>query len=52
MSIAILTMAAPVRLPLRRLEHPQLAVLDRELDVLHVLEVLLQVVLDLIELGL
>ena len=31
------------------LEHPQLAVLDRELDVLHVLEILLQVVLDLIE---
>ena len=33
------------------LEHPELAVLDRELDVLHVGEVLLQVVLDLVELG-
>ena len=32
------------------LEHPELAVLDRELDVLHVLEILLQVVLDLVEL--
>ena len=32
------------------LEHPELAVLNRELDVLHVLEVLLQVVLYLVEL--
>ena len=32
------------------LEHPELAVLDRELDVLHVGEVLLEVVLDLVEL--
>ena len=32
------------------LEHPELAVLDRELDVLHVLEVLLEVVLNLVQL--
>ena len=32
------------------LEHPQLAVLNRELDVLHVLEVLLQVALNLVQL--
>ncbi len=32
------------------LEHPQLAVLDRELDILHVGKILLQVVLDVVQL--
>ena len=31
------------------LQHPELAVLDGELDVLHVLEVLLQMVLDIVQ---
>ena len=49
-STAILTAAAPVRLRVARLQHVQLAALDRELDVLHVLVVLLERVGDLDEL--
>lgn len=33
------------------LQHPQFAALDREFDVLHILEVLFEVLLDLIQLG-
>ena len=39
MSTAILTAAAPVRFPFRGLKHPQLAALDRKLEVLHVVVV-------------
>ena len=47
MSQAIFTAAAPVRLPLRVCSMNSVPLLDRELDVLHVLVVLFERVLDL-----
>ena len=46
-STAIRTAAVPVRLPRSRLEHVQRAVLDRELDVLHLLVMRLELLADL-----
>ena len=37
-------------LAVTRLEHPQLAVLDRELEVLHILEVIFEMLLDFVQL--
>ncbi len=42
MSTAIFSAAAPVRLPTRGLQHPELALLDRELGVAHVAVVALE----------
>ena len=45
-STAMRSAALAVRLPERRLQHPELALLDGELEVLHVAVVLLELVVD------